>query len=548
MRRFSDWIIRNAKWVAGIGTFLALGSVYFTVLLYMNLRPDVEELLPTTARSVMDLGEVTERLESIENLVVLTFSENVKASKRFVIDLAKELEAYPKSVVHSVEYRIDKEIKFFSVRRALYIDSKDLIKIRNFLKRRISYEKELYNPIHIFSGKEIPEPFMDFMALKQKYSTQTDSFNHFPDGFYASEDEKIRALVVYLPGKSSDALANQRLKQAVLDSVEKLNPKTYSPELEVKYTGNVQNMIEEQAALIADLKLSTAIVVILVTMIMILYFRSFWGTMAMVGSLFMGTLWTFGIAYFTVGYLNANSAFLASIVIGNGINFGIMLLARYFEERRRGAMHCNAIGDAMQGTVGATWTAALAAALSYGSLILTGFRGFNQFGVIGLVGMVLCWVSAFTLLPAYLTILDRWVTLVPANSKKRKAYFANAIAQFVSRFPRAISIGSCILVILSLLVIFTHDKEILETDLSKLRDKTSMTKGSGALYHHINDIFKRNLSPIVILPRSKEDARKIAKAFRDKLKKEKDELNIASIQTLDDFVPSNQKASELFVR
>ena len=38
-----------------------------------------------------------------------------------------------------------------------------------------------------------------------------------------------------------------------------------------------------------------------------------------------------------VGHLNSNTAFLGSIVVGNGINVGLILFARYLEERRHGA-------------------------------------------------------------------------------------------------------------------------------------------------------------------------------------------------------------------
>ena len=45
----------------------------------------------------------------------------------------------------------------------------------------------------------------------------------------------------------------------------------------------------------------------------------------------------FAIAALTIGYLNTNTAFLGSIILGNGINFGIILLARYREQRGRHA-------------------------------------------------------------------------------------------------------------------------------------------------------------------------------------------------------------------
>ena len=80
---FANFILLRAKWVALIGTLLALIGGYYSVQLYKNLRTDIQELLPTTARSVIDLKEVTDRLESIDNLAVLIFSKNTRASKRF---------------------------------------------------------------------------------------------------------------------------------------------------------------------------------------------------------------------------------------------------------------------------------------------------------------------------------------------------------------------------------------------------------------------------------------------------------------------------------
>jgi predicted RND superfamily exporter protein len=43
-----------------------------------------------------------------------------------------------------------------------------------------------------------------------------------------------------------------------------------------------------------------------------------------------------------------------------------------------------------------------AAALAYGSLMITDFRGFRDFAIIGGVGMVFCWISSLTILPAAL--------------------------------------------------------------------------------------------------------------------------------------------------
>ena len=536
-------IMRRAGWVALIGTLLSIISAFYAVRLFGNLKTDIEELLPTNARSVIDLNEVTSRLESTENIDVLIFSEHPEASKRFVDDLADRLERFPRDTIAGVEYRIDRELNFFKQRRALYIDIEDLLRIKTYLRERIDYETELYNPLNIFNGKELPEPNLNFRALQAKYESKISSYSRFTDGYYATPDGKIRVLIANLPGKLSGIDGAHKLRDAIDQAVAELKPKSYAPDLEVKFTGGVQNLIEEQAALVADLALSTVIVTILVTLAMLLYYKSFRATAALVGSLFMGTFWTFGLSYFVVGYLNANSAFLGSIVIGNGINFGIIFLARYVEERRRGRSNLRAVRTAMKRTATSTWVAALAAALAYGSLMLTDFRGFNQFGVIGLIGMILCWISAFTLLPAFLTLMDRRspFTKEAKAKKQQKAVFSSALSKVVEKYPRRLWYSSIALTIVACFFISRYDNRIIETDLSKLRDKTSMQKGSAYLSKYLDEVFQRYLSPIVILPKTREDTAEISRLLKEKQKREGKDSEISAVLSVDDFIPKDQE-------
>jgi uncharacterized protein len=540
LQAFARFILKRSGLVAILGILLGVVGTHYSIQLYKNLRTNFEELLPTTARSVLDLDEVSTRLESIDNLAVLVFSKDTVASKRFVEHLARRLNTFPKSTISSVEYRIDHELKFFHDRAALYLDEPDLLRIKTYISDRISYEKELYNPLNIFNGKDIPEPKLDFVLMQQRYHTKTSSYERFPDGFYATPDGTKRVVLVYMPGKTSNLDQVHKLKEAVEQTVAELNPKSYAPDMEVKYTGGVQDTLEENAALIADLELSTVIVTVLVTLAMLFFFRGFRATSALVVSLFIGTLWTFGASYFLVGYLNANSAFLGSIVLGNGINFGIIYLARYMEERRKGVSNDPAIITAFTQTATSTGTAALAAGLAYGSLILTGFRGFRQFGIIGMTGMILCWISSYTLLPAFLTVMDRWRPLVKADVKPPRMIFSGAIAWLVNRFPRVIWGAALLLTVVSMLTWTRMGSNILETDLSRLRNKESTEHGAAYLSKYLDEIFQRYLAPIVVLPKSREDAGKIADALKARKEQDGPSSLIASVQTMDDFLPKNQ--------
>jgi len=247
------------------------------------------------------------------------------------------------------------EQRFFKARQLLFVDLPDLVRVERYLKERTAYEKRVF--FNIPPESELPPPPkpLDFDALRKKYQAQ--GIRMVPDGYFATADQQVRLLITYMPGKGLRRA--QKMKTAVEHAVASLPPAGFAPDLQVRYTGNVENLLEESAALVADLEFSTAVVLLLEILVLLIFFRSWLGTLALLASLLAGVFWTFGLSYFLISFLNANSAFLASIIIGNGINFGIILLARYLEERRRGSNNEEAIEQAMRMTAPATLIAVL---------------------------------------------------------------------------------------------------------------------------------------------------------------------------------------------
>src|SRR5205085_8994287 len=135
----------------------------------------------------------------------------------------------------------------------------------------------------------------------------------------------------------------------------------------------------------------------------------------------------------TIHYLNPNTAFLGSIIIGNGINAGIILLARYFEERRKGQALEVALPVALKTTWLATFAASAAAAASYGSLGAVSFRGFNQFGFMGLAGMLLCWVTTYLFMPPFIALAERVRPLRERRRSRTIGWVAGPYATVLTR-------------------------------------------------------------------------------------------------------------------
>ena len=114
----------------------------------------------------------------------------------------------------------------------------------------------------------------------------------------------------------------------------------------------------------------------------------------------------FAVADLAFGYLTSSTAFLGSIILGNGINYAIVLMSRYEEQRAHGDDPTTALREALHGCWRGTLVAAISASAAYASLMVTSFRGFYQFGVMGAVGAIACWLATFTVLPAMLVLLD----------------------------------------------------------------------------------------------------------------------------------------------
>lgn len=541
MRRLTAYLIRYTPWVIISSLLLGVIGGYYSVQLYKNLKPDIEELLPIKTRSVQDYFELNRRLDSTDYLAILVFPESGEIGKKFVGNLSKRLDSIPKNILARVEFKINDVIDFFSKRKALYLEVDDLKKIRDYISKKIEYESELYNPLNIFRSEEILEPKIDFNLIQRRYALKGSQYSRLPDGYFATSDQKTFALLAFLPSGGSKIENSYQLRSSldvVLNSL--LNEPEFQGKVQLKFTGGVQDLIEEHGSLIADLELSTLVVLILVTLVIALYFKSTRAAVTLLLSLMVGTLWSFGASYGIVGYLNANSAFLGAIVLGNGINFGIIYLARYIEELKRSRGHLRALLIGSQKTAKATGVAALAAGLSYGSLALTEFRGFQQFGRIGLIAMVLCWLSTYLMVPAILNLMDKVFPTRNVVWHSKESFFGRWLAHCVNRWAGLISILTIIVTSVSIALIVFQKGDILETDLSNLRDRRSEESGSGYNSRYLHQIFQGYPHPTIVLTNSSQESEKVAERLRSRMKSHESNSWISSVQTVQDLIPKYQ--------
>jgi predicted RND superfamily exporter protein len=455
----------------------------------LKLKPDFSELLPDNKDSVVEMRRVSARLAGSGTLSIVAQIDDGsrrQALRTFVDTLVPKLRAIGPKWVGSVEYGVRDTQAFFDLHKLLYADLADLKKAHDQITERYDWEVAKAQGT-LLDEDDPPQPINAESlerTLREKSSAKKSSeLPAYPGGYYEAADGKYAAILIKTP--VSGRAAVHELVQKVESAVREVNPERFDPTLRVGYTGDVITGQEEYDAIVNDLSHVGASGIAGVLISVLLFFLRVRTVLTMGGTLLIGLLWTFGLTHYTIGYLNSSTGFLVSIIAGNGINYGIMYMARYIEARRDERLD---VGEAVHAAHRDSWIPTLAsaatAALAYGSLIVTDFRGFKHFGVIGGYGMILCWLTTYAFMPALLVASERVWPAFRANAARSRArgYYGVLFAKLALSAPRAISVVGAVIAIVSIaLSVRYFQRDPMEYNMKNVRtDSAASESESGA--------------------------------------------------------------------
>jgi predicted RND superfamily exporter protein len=546
-RRFVEWAVRHGKLLWLVALLLALPAAIRTGWLYAHLRSELEELLPRNSPSVVALTELKERLGGRQYLGIVVdagSARDLPGAERFLDDLADRARAYPPGTLAQVRTGDDVERAFLEQRGALYLDLDDLHTVRARLEARRDHDVARQTGTLLDDGEAAPPP-VDVHDLRARYQARLHGKGARATSRYTSEREHLSVLLLELGQYSSGADAATRLMDRVKRDVSELRATGgYPASMRVGYAGDAAIAAEELSALVTDLSVSSIVVVIVVMAVIMAYYRWWRSILVVVPPLLVATVYAFGIASlppFRVTTVNSNTAFLGSIIVGNGINFGLLLLSRYVDERRAGADVHLALERAVAGSRAGTLAAASAAAVSYAALAITQFQGFRQFGFIGGLGMMFAWGAAFLLMPSLISWLDTGDRTRPANVSDR-ARVSFWLTRAIARAPRLVVVAATLATAVAAAQVAKFRPDDLESDFSKLRRADTWTKGEGYWGDRMNAVLGEYLTPLVLLADRPEEARALAAAVREHRGDAALAGRVDSVRTLEDVLPTDQRA------
>jgi predicted RND superfamily exporter protein len=517
---------------------------------HLEIRSSFAELLPSDVPSVRLLNELVRRVGGDGTVLVMVEAvdgpQGLPRAEAMAEILAFDYLKLGGDVIRSVEWNEKPIESWFADHWPMFVPLDDLVKARDAIREAKARAKQ--RMLDLGLDDEEPAPALpktgvagDLLDPSKPLPRDkvAEGFARYRDGFLVHPDGRSVTLVARPAGTSLGVSETRALLDRMRAIADGHRAELERDHLRVAFGGTFPAFLVEYESIIKDVASTFLLILAVVLASLFLFYRELRSVTALAIPILVAVAITFGITRLVIGYLNTQTAFLGSIVVGNGINYGLIYLARLGQLRRSGAALEPACMSAARDASKATLLAALATSVSFGTLIIAANRGFRHFGFIGGIGMVLSWVMTFTLVPALMKAMER---LRPLKALGRAPDLARrrAVLDVVFARPRVITALFAAASLASAALFLARLPEVQETNLQNLandvrgdpqwvRDSTRANAATG----------RSNAGAIAILP-SQDDAEAYCKIVRERTAQRGQQYLVDGCETLSSVVPSHQ--------
>ncbi|MBA3452114.1 MAG: MMPL family transporter [Deltaproteobacteria bacterium] len=540
--RYAAWLDRNRIGLIVLSVLIAILGSYLASR--MSIKSDLRNLLPSGQRSVRDLATVQDRARSFGTVQVLVEASTPAERERAATGLLERFAKIEADLVNQISIDDGPIRRYGWQHRYLWAELADLEAARDSLKQRILQARLDANPLFIPLDDAPAEAKGDRIAELQAKLADAEAKAKNPTR-RISADQRIQLITVQTTFAGSDNRRAKKLIGAIESAAGEV--RTEVPSLEVGLSGNITYSLYEHDSVLDGMTLSLLITVALCAIALLLYYRSGRIVLAMLWALGVGVVATFAVAWALIGHLNVMTAFLFAIVVGNGINAALILVARYLEEVRSSQNAVVALSEAIRTAMRGTLAAAATAGVAYSSLLITDFRGFRQFGAIAGVGMALTWIATFTILPAILFVFARggWVKI------SKPPAIGAILARMLPKRGEGIvmAIGGLVTTVALVIAIafiagdpFTHDWRDLQSSTASIR-KARAVDAKIRERLDTKNLMTGQAYQLVIAVEGRDQVKPLIDRLRaDQEKRPPGQQWIQDVRSMEDLLPPQQPA------
>ncbi len=443
---------------------IVLGALLLSALSIVYTKNNLEfltgrdDLMPKNSKFHRDYREYRQEFGDTEEIVIVVESDDPDKAGRFGRELFARLQKR-KDMFHEVFY--PNGLPFFQKNGMLFLPLDDLRTLGSNISMAMPVLKDLSASPSVqtlFTSltarmeeymKEQPgapgaeERLSSLTFMLDRLGLGLDRFSK-PGGGTFSLDEfflgsgrdgkssrfveagKMHILTVLPVKESGSFVPAEKSIAAVREEIRRVSSDPRFAGVKAGLTGVPVLEYEEMATSQRDIALATVISIVLTVVLLLFAFRGAANAFAAMISLLVAIALSFGMATMVVGHLNILSMVFAVMLIGIGIEYGIQIVLRYQEELRGGRLRVEALRIALYRNLWAITMAAATVAAAFLTFVFTDFKGISELGIIAAIGIGICVLVTFTVLPAMLMIPVRY------GKKNRRIGVRAAIADSAS--------------------------------------------------------------------------------------------------------------------
>jgi predicted RND superfamily exporter protein len=534
--------------LAALGVAVATWHMALPVL--RNPRTDLRELLPTDSPGLEAFEHQLGRVGGGATLIVVVQSPTKDDSERFVDALADRLQGGADPAVTRLVAYVEGGTKdvhaFFEQRKWLYADLHDIDEAYDALDAHIAIRSGMVSDL---DGAASPSggpsatraPALGLGRYEAAWKAREADLDPFPSGYFETDGGRMAGLRIVSRTTGMGDAGGDELLDALGRIVRETRAALHGPPVEVGFAGDIPNAVAEKDSVVGEAAWAGAAAFALVVLGVVWFYRSAWALLILAVPALVGVGVAYAFASLRFGYVNTTGMFLGAIILGNGINYPIVLLSRYREFVSRGMCPVDARREAVANALRAELVGACVASIAYGSLTVTQFRGFTQFGWIGLVGMLSVWVAMVPCVPAMLAIVDpggtAWATDRPRAS--RVPGWLRAVGRSAERAPAAVVAIAFAATALAAVPVRAFLRDPWEYNFDHLGSRESKHGGAGEWSNKAEAVFggKMNVAGALMLADAPEQVAEVKAAILGNDARDPQGSLIAGVTTIEDFLP-----------
>ena len=343
---------------------------------------------------------------------------------------------------------------------------------------------------------------------------------------YGFSPDNSMLLFSILPNFSVDDIQKMEDMTAVIKTIRRDIQQRY-PDVAVAYTGEVAVGADEQEAMGFDLLVPALVALAVILLLFVFSFNPIRSVVFALLVLIFGILYTYGLLGVTFKEINMLTSFMAVMLIGLGIDYGIQLVTNYTTYRASGLEPKEALRNTYVRSGMGTFLAALTTAIGFFVMAATGSKALAEFGILAGMGIICCFIALFFILPS---VLLWFVKRDPAKARlpKIEYRFLARLGQTTFRH-RWVTLAVGLVVTGSLFAAAFLNR--MEYDMMKL-EPAQMT--SIKTYNKVLDKFDINIMSAMAVADSVEEARQLQEALEN-------EPLIAEVGSVAQFIPSDEQ-------